>query len=555
MKPLRWILLFSLLLVDSTRAGQSAKTEQRVIVAQAQGQEFEEDGVDEEGEELDWQEPRRPTRRRVRSGDSRSSSSDVGRVFAMLKRGQSERASEELFEMSRSSSLRDQRDRIRYLLGLALMEMGLNQVAAFQFVSIVKEGGGRFVDQSLSKLSVVASEIGDSSLVDYAVSRVSEGGVPRAQRDILNYRTGEFLLRKRDFISAAKTFARVGRGNSFYHQAKYKEGLAWASAGQEMRALRAFNSLIRDRSDADITDTTLVTAKLAKARVYYQRKDWERAIEAYRDIPRDSAYWHETVFEQSWAYFMSAQFRSVLSNFHTLHSPYYEQFFIPESLVLRAIVYLYICNYDEMKKVVQLFEKIYVPVLNDLKSSLKEGASAADYFEEFSDYLDAAEKKEKYRGRVPGIVWKHLMKDGELRQLYTYFTNLRRERARWNGFSTAWKTSEMGDYAKRAIQKRMDKSAQKIGARIADLLVQTRDSLQDLFEQSGFLQFEMVNAQKEKLKKQISGRALKSKKRTIDEQEERDFYIQNGYDYWPFQGEYWLDELGNYHFLGVQSCE
>ena len=42
--------------------------------------------------------------------------------------------------------------------------------------------------------------------------------------------------------------------------------------------------------------------------------------------------------------------------------------------------------------------------------------------------------------------------------------------------------------------------------------------------------------------------------RKIDDDDDRDFYIQNGFHYWPFKGEYWLDELGNYHFLGVQSC-
>ena len=43
-------------------------------------------------------------------------------------------------------------------------------------------------------------------------------------------------------------------------------------------------------------------------------------------------------------------------------------------------------------------------------------------------------------------------------------------------------------------------------------------------------------------------------KNQVDEDNQRDFYIQNGYEYWPFRGEYWLDELGNYHYVGTQSC-
>ena len=72
-------------------------------------------------------------------------------------------------------------------------------------------------------------------------------------------------------------------------------------------------------------------------------------------------------------------------------------------------------------------------------------------------------------------------------------------------------------------------------------------------EQNGFLRFEMITGEKERIKKGLVGKLTET--RTIDQSEKRDYYIQNGFEYWPFRGEYWLDELGNYHYLGVQSCE
>jgi hypothetical protein len=63
---------------------------------------------------------------------------------------------------------------------------------------------------------------------------------------------------------------------------------------------------------------------------------------------------------------------------------------------------------------------------------------------------------------------------------------------------------------------------------------------------------EMLNGKKQAVKKKVAGKNLPT---TVDEKAERDFYVQNGYQYWPFQGEYWLDELGNYHYVGTQSCE
>jgi len=61
----------------------------------------------------------------------------------------------------------------------------------------------------------------------------------------------------------------------------------------------------------------------------------------------------------------------------------------------------------------------------------------------------------------------------------------------------------------------------------------------------------MINGRKEQLKKKIAGKATEE----VDEKVDRTFYVQNGFEYWPFEGEYWLDEIGNYHYLGKQSCE
>jgi hypothetical protein len=63
----------------------------------------------------------------------------------------------------------------------------------------------------------------------------------------------------------------------------------------------------------------------------------------------------------------------------------------------------------------------------------------------------------------------------------------------------------------------------------------------------------MIGLQKEKLKDRIAGRAEREK--TIDDDSDRNYYVKNGYDYWPFKGEFWLDEIGNYFYVGKQSCE
>ena len=60
----------------------------------------------------------------------------------------------------------------------------------------------------------------------------------------------------------------------------------------------------------------------------------------------------------------------------------------------------------------------------------------------------------------------------------------------------------------------------------------------------------MLGAKKEAVQKDNE-----EKESRIDAKMDRSFYVKNGYEYWPFEGEYWLDEIGNYYFLGTSSCE
>ncbi len=69
------------------------------------------------------------------------------------------RPSQRLFQLSYSPRFRDKRMQIKYILGMTLHQMKLNQVAAFQFIGVVKEGENKYIKQSLEKLSLAADSL------------------------------------------------------------------------------------------------------------------------------------------------------------------------------------------------------------------------------------------------------------------------------------------------------------------------------------------------------------------------------------------------------------
>ncbi len=497
--------------------------------------------------------PRKVGRKVYAPTANTGSRSQISQALGLLKAGQYPQAANAFLALSRRGDMASERPQIKLYLGLALMEQNLNQVAAFQFVDVIKSGDQRWTRQAIEKLLVVTDRLGDETLLNYAIQRIDVNQVPTQHRDMLYFRLGEIKHKAGLFQEAAALYDRVGPQSRYYYSAIYGRGLAQAEAKQPDLALQSFQKLRDMRDSSKVTDMNRVSAEMAIARTYYQKQNWEKAIEMYSKIPRDHVMWHAAMFEKTWAMLRAARFRSTLSNFQTLHSTYYEDAYMPETLLLRSIVYLYICKYDEMEKVLTLFETQYIPAANKINQFLTQQNSADLYFQEVNKaFIMKKDADAKKTFSIPYNAIKHIAEEGDVRRTYNYLKKIGDEKKVVDE-NPNLKNTPIGTYAVRVINNRMRSARNLIGDMVRAHLLNMRLELKDLNEQASFIRYEMINGKKEFLKKKISGRALTEEQ--VDENQDRSFYVQNGYEYYPFQGEYWLDEVGNYHYLGKQSCE
>lgn len=499
--------------------------------------------------------PSAPAARRAKvASNSREATlrNQLSRALRLAQSGQYEAAANALFSLSRRAELAAERPQIKYLLGTMLIELKLYQTAAFQFVDVIRIKHPKYSKMAIEKLSIVADILGDDTILNYAISRVDLNDFPANLRDMINFRLGEISLRNRDFAKAVGLFAKVSPGSSYYFQALYSKGLAELEANRPDIAVGTFQKMMDGRRKAPVTDTNRVAAQMGLARALYQKQDWDAAVEAYAQVPRDTLMWHDAVFEQSWAMLRAARFRSALSNFQTLHSAYYEDFYMPESLLLRSIVYLYICKYDEMEKVLSLFEKTYGPVRTRIGDFLKSTNEAAAFYAEVEKAHLTKTKDKSANLRLPYIVLRNVLDQGDVKRSMHYLDKLNQERARVES-SSSFRASSLGQYSLKVLANRSRNTKFAIGDMVKAHLLNMRVELRDLYEQAGFIRYEMITGRKESIKKKIAGKDIEADQ--IDENVNRQFYIENGYEYYPFQGEYWLDEVGNYHYLGKQSCE
>ena len=160
-------------------------------------------------------------------------------------------------------------------------------------------------------------------------------------------------------------------------------------------------------------------------------------------------------------------------------------------------------------------------------------------------------EKTKQVAKIPYSVTRHILNEGDVKRALNYLERLRSERKLLLKLRSLPRTG-FGSYALKVIDNRIRNTKISIGEMVRNHLYDVRSELKDLYQQTEFARAQMLEEQKNAQIKKIAGKNLNTQ---IDEDKNREYYIQNGLEYWPFDGEYWLDEIGNYHYLGKQNCE
>ena len=482
----------------------------------------------------------------------RAPGKQLSQALSLIEKGDFIKGSQELYRLSRKKSFRNKKVQLKYTLGIAFSQMGFHHMASLQFIYVIKSNNRYYRKKAARKLIELADFLGDRDFIYYISDKVKSRDLPLEQRDKLNFYFGLFEFKRKNYTKSRSYFSKLREGTLFYNKAVYQIALSYAEEGRPLKAVRIFNQLANSRSG--ITDQIRVAAIMGEARSFYQAKKFDDSLKVYRSVPRDTKYWHNVLLESSWAYLRSAKFRSALSNFQTLHSSFYEGYYQPESLILRSYVYLYICKYYEMEKVLDLFNATYLPTLKNVKKHLKHRSRFQSYLNTMlqAKFLQAG-KESAVSSALPPIIIRRIMGNSEFQSVGSSLIKLKEEQRRLNAMPYYWISSRAGRNTNAVIKARIATMKKRAGKLARSVLLEIQEELERLTTLEQYLRYDMLRGKRESVKKRIQRKYSDSFQ--IDEKFSRDYYIKNGYEYWPFKGENWLDELGNYHYTGLQNCE
>jgi tetratricopeptide (TPR) repeat protein len=341
--------------------------------------------------------------------------------------------------------------------------------------------------------------------------------------------------------------------------------------------VKAFREVVRMTNPKAAKDgeEAVANAKLREmaffslARIHYQFEQFRYAIFYYDRISRDSETWLEAVFESSWAHFRLGEYEKSLGNLVTLQSPFFAGEYYPESSILKAITFYENCRYPEARAFLAEFNQNYGGVLQELDRLVGpttpakgEGAAggekgetrtAEQLFEELtalerkvSDGKDDAASSIALTARLLRLA----LSDKRVAGFRNAIAEIDEEKARLSSMQGSFNGGPIAVELTKALDGRRAELITLAGTLLRDKLEAERQFLTELKSKLVRIQFQIIKREKETLEASLSNQSqtvsLGEYNFTTATDDERLF--------WPFEGEYWRDELGTYQYTLTKGC-
>lgn len=448
----------------------------------------------------------------------------------------------------------------RYYFGYALMKLKLYQVAAFPLIVVAKEGSPGTIQKSFEHLVTISDSLNDTELLDFTLEKLDSNNLGEVAKEFYNNRMAQALMRENKLDEAAKYLNFTLAVKPDNEEALYTLALVKLKQNNTADAITALEKIYGKYFSRAVTDLKKQKAGIALARAYYQAKRWDDAIGLYREIPKDHPIYRQAQIELTWSLFRASKFRSAMSAIQTLHTPFYENFYDPESLILRTIILIFVCQNDEAEKALMAFQKNYNQAyarLADLTNTSQTPEFYSNQIDEAQKYLKAikTDQRNNYNGQVPFFIVRSLMDEPPLKNKLEYQNRVQLEKNRIAKIFSSNDEASLRKYAIKILDIRQKGIRKAAGSILKRKLEDKTQELALLTNDVSLLNYEIISGKKQKARQQYIKEVNNSVNTAIDQNESRDFYVKSGYRYWPFDGEYWKDEIGNYQYLGVNRCD
>ncbi|MEN0059565.1 MAG: tetratricopeptide repeat protein [Bdellovibrio sp.] len=354
----------------------------------------------------------------------------------------------------------------RYYLGVSLVKLKMYQTAAFPLIIAAKDAPPKASQKAFQNLVIISENLNDSTLLDYTLKKLDASDLSEIAQELYHNRMGQALMKEEKYSEAIEHLKKSLQLKPDNDETLYSLGLVYLKQNNTAEALPYLEKLHDKYFSRDATDPKRGTTAMGLARAYYQAKKWAEAVNLYRQIPKDHPLYRDAQVELTWSLFRWAKFRSAMSAIQTLHTPFYENFYDPESLILRTIILLFICQNNDAEKALATFHNNYASsynVIADLNKSNRPPEFYAGQIESAQKYLAGlkAGKPTSYSGQVPFFIVRALIDKAPLKNKLIYIDKIQEEKNLAQRLFASAADAPLRKYALKILNERQKKCPQR----------------------------------------------------------------------------------------------
>lgn len=446
--------------------------------------------------------------------------------------------------------------RAQFHLAKALMHLGFDQSALVLFDEITRAGPHhRHFDSALSWLAQLSLRFPDPSAVAPLVGRYQPADLTALSgptRDRLRYLMGRAAYDERELEQAIALWSRLPSDSPLYPRARLLLGIAHVRAHRARPAIAAFRETLRaleagDAPGVEDADGLAALAWLSLGRIYYTAALGGReqlrgqllgnAVAAWSNVDDGSDYWLDALFESSWALFVADQHARALGNLHALLSPFFVGAFYPEAHVIKAVAFYHSCQMDNASAVVHQYHERYGPLRDELAELLSRRKDG------FALFTDVRARRLHASPRLVGLL-SHMLRARDLQRVAAQLAALGEQEKRLEAADPGLRDAALGQRIAKDLQVAEALSRIQLGELLVARAQRRLEELREIANQMDAVEIEVLNFRRQRL--QHPPQAPRGGGGEV--------HVDSEHVLWPFNGEYWRDELGYYRQQVTDRC-
>ncbi len=435
--------------------------------------------------------------------------------------GRPKEAAPKLFAFTESVSPTDENYAwAQFFLARSLVDLGLRHAGAVYLARIARERSNPAVlPKALDELRGLADLPHDEEMIDNQVfGSLDLGFLPEETAGFAHYQQGLVDLKVGNERWANTHFAKLTEGSAEASRARFALLVTRLKTTKRDLPKEMIDEFLELSKDPKLTQDSRNESMLAVARLRYEQKDFNGALEAYASVklpmldPGRAALY----LEEAWTRYQLGQIHAAMGILTTLDAPSFRDEFLPDKYILRSFIYRDLCHYLPAKR------------------------AAKELTRRFAESLEAIHEREDLAQDVR--LRRAAISHGATKRAEKFLESLDLEGERLGRYAGSF-----GDRLFAYLTKLYDlahaESARIFQVRLRESVRVEADKLLRAAEQVRLMEYEVGLKLYERVKK---GAKLVSE---IKEDQLTPTQVR-----YHFVNEYWNDELRNYRFSLKSRC-